>query len=179
MSNGTDLVRKLIADIVDAQKTYTSLAFDEEEAGKPRPASTPDKIAGLERKFGHALPSSVKMFLSVYNGVEAFHVDGVLLGTEDHGMPWVAKRIADFNRNWQDVEPNPFDNHALPLMMGPDIQHFVIIAYDRMNQDGEPLLVEYDQSAEVRTFPDIQTFLEAELATLQGMIDRQRHGDIV
>ncbi len=179
MSDSTDRVQMLISAIVGAQKTYTSLAFDTAESGTPRPPATADQIAGLERRFGRALPSSVKTLLSVYNGFDRFHVDGVLLGTEDYDKPWLAKRIANFNRNWQDVEPNPFHNKALPLMMGPDIQHFVVISYDRMNQDGEPLLVEYDLSAEVRAFPDIYALLENELATLEGMIDRQRHGDAI
>jgi hypothetical protein len=177
MNQSSDLIRRLVADLIDAQKTYTSLAFDKEECGTARPAATPDQIAELERKFGRALPSSVKSFLHVHNGFERFHADGILFGTEDHDKPWVAKRISEFNRNWQDVDPNPFYHGAAPLMMGPDIQHFVVIAQDRVNQNGEPLLVEYDLNAEVRTFPDIYAFFENELATLKGMIDRQRYGD--
>lgn len=178
MCDNANRVRHLISDLMEAQRIYTSLAFDEVACGAPRPASTLDQIAGLERRFGRSLPSSVKIFLSVYNGFEGFHADGILLGTADHDIPWVAKRIDDFTRNWQDVEPNPFENHALALMMGPDIQHFVVIAQDRMNEEGEPLLVEYDLSAEVCTFPDIYTLIERELVTLDGMIDRQRRGGV-
>ena len=177
MTDRADQFRKLVADIVDAQNTYTSLRFDEATSGTPRAPATPEQIAGLERAFGRALPSSLKAFLSVHNGFANFHADGVLLGTEDHDKAWVAKRVSNFDRNWADVEPNPFSNGALPLMIGPDIQHFVVVSGDRVNDDGEPLLVEYDLSAEVRSFPNVETLLGSELEALEAMIDRQRQGE--
>ena len=177
MAELDDRIADLLSAILEAQRRYTSLAYDDTECGTLAPPATEAQIAGLERRFGRRLPSAYTAFLRQHAGFSGFHADGAILGTADRDAPWVVKRVAQLGRNWEPVDPNPFETGALPLMIGEDIQHFVVIAGDRQTRHGEPALVEYDQGAEYRSFDSFVELLEAEREVLEALIDREMRGD--
>ncbi|WP_210168306.1 SMI1/KNR4 family protein [Mesorhizobium sp. 1M-11] len=169
-------IRELIEKIVEAQRKYDSLKYDEElphELGKP---ATDDEISSLEKRLGIPLPESYREFLTLHNGWSDFDAGGKLLATHDHNSKWVKEKIEFWGDLWPAEEDNPFENGALPVMFGEDLSHFLVLDPSRVKKNGKIDFVEYEDMYESDVYKDFADYLGFKLETLEYMIDEELNG---
>jgi SMI1 / KNR4 family (SUKH-1) len=170
-------LRQLIEQLAEALHTYDRLAFDEEyehELGEP---CSPQQLAVLQEKLGRPLPPSYRAFLELHNGWADFAGDAKLLAVEDHQSEWVADRLADMEELFPEFnQENPFEQGALPVLLGEDSDQVLYLDPRTARRDGEMDFVVLDITTEERRFPDFTSFLFYKLDLLQQMIDNQTKG---
>ncbi len=169
-------LKELIEKIVEAQRRYDSLKYDEElphELGKP---ATDEEIASLEKRLGMPLPESYREFLKLHNGWSDFDAGGKLLSTHDHNSKWVKDKIEFWSDLWPDDEDNPFDNGAIAVMFGEDLSHFLVLDPSRVKKNGKVDFIEFEDMYESDTYKDFTEYLEFALETLEYTIDEQVNG---
>ncbi|MGF9759338.1 SMI1/KNR4 family protein [Microvirga sp. 0TCS3.31] len=168
---------QLIWQLAEALRTYDRLAFDEEyehELGEP---CSPQQIAVLEKKLGKSLPPSYKAFIQLHNGWSHFAGDAKLLSMEDHQSEWVKERLADMEELFPEFgQENPFEQGALPVLLGEDSNQVLYLDPRTVRRDGEMDFVLLDITTEERRFPDFTSFLSHKLSLLRRMIDNQTKG---
>ncbi|BCH25438.1 SMI1/KNR4 family protein [Mesorhizobium sp. L-8-3] len=168
---------RLVEQLAQALRTYDKLAFDEEydhELGEP---ASRQQLARLERKLSKPLPPSYRAFLELHNGWVNFAGDAKLLAVEDHDDEWVEDVLADLQEVFSDLDQeNPFENGALPVMLGEDSRQAVYLDPQTLRADGEMDVVVLDINKEERRLPDFTSFLMYKLGLLREMIDNQTRG---
>lgn len=125
------------------------------------PASQ-ESLSSWEARTSRVLPASYRKILQISDGIEGVHPGMMLLGTSQES--WVSEKIIRMaNWSWP-VDPNPFMQNAVPVLMGPDVRHFVVLFPD-------DTLVEYDMNVRGREFSDWEELLEDQLEHLLDFID--------
>jgi len=178
MDSDTSNIKNLIDEIIVAKQKYEILKFDEEYVPKLGEAASTGHIKKLEAILGKPLPPSYKAFLELYNGWEEFHGDGKLLSTEDHESNWVKDKIQFWSGLWEKENPskNPFEQGAIPVMLGESLNHFIVLDPNREGPNGKLDFVEFDYMCEESTYEDFTAYLQEELEILQILIDREMNG---
>jgi SMI1 / KNR4 family (SUKH-1) len=168
---------QLIEELAEALRTYDRLAFDEEYEHKLGKPSSPTQIATLEKGLGKPLPPSYKAFLDLHNGWSDFAGDAKLLAVEDHGSEWVKERLLDLDELFDEFGgENPFNEGAIPVMLGEDSQQTLLVDPRTVREDGEMDFVALDIIEEERRFKDFTSFLQHKLNLLKQLIDKQKEG---
>ncbi len=170
-------VAKLIFQIAEALRDYDRLAFDEEyehNLGKP---CRKKQIDILEGKLGSPLSPSYRLFLELHNGWENFAGDAKLLSVEDQDSDLVAERLADMEELFPEFDQeNPFQNGAVPIMLGEDSDQVLYVDPTSVRPDGEMDFVLLDITTEEHRFPDFTSFLAYKLNLLNKMIQNENNG---
>lgn len=169
-------LEKLIKEIIKAKQKYELLVFDEKYSYILGPSASKQQIVFLEKKLGMPLPSSYRMFLELYNGWVNFHAGGNLLSIEDQGRNWVKDRINFWNNIWDGETKNPFDCGAIPIFLGNNLNHFLVLDPNRSRENGSIDFVVFDNMAEFKSYDDFSLFLEHELDLMKMLIDREVNG---
>jgi hypothetical protein len=169
-------LQDLIHELAEARRKYDRLAFDEEYAHELGQPCSPNQIATLERILGKPLPPSYRAFLELHNGWNDFVGDAKLLAVEDHGSEWVKKRLLDLSTLFADFGENPFNEGAIPVLLGNDARGFLIVDPRTVRQNGEMDFVSFHIVHEEDRFEDFTSFLQHKLNLLQERIDDQVKG---
>ena len=174
----SELLQKLIDDLAAAKRELDGLMFDEEyphELGEP---CTPEQITKLEGILGKALPPSYHAFLELHNGWRNFNGGAKLLAVEDQTSSWVEKRKEDLDELFYEDEDNenPFNNGAIPILLGEDESDYLILDPNSLHQDGEMIFIAYDYTEEEERFTDFSSFLQQQLDLHLEMIEDEKRG---
>jgi len=169
---------KLICQIAEALRDYDRLAFDEEYEHKLGEPCKKTQIDILEGKLGRPLSPGYKLFLELHNGWENFAGDAKLLSVEEQDSELVAERLLDMEELFPEFDQeNPFQNGALPIMLGEDSNQVLYIDPTSVRPDGEMDFVLLDITTEEHRFPDFTSFLAYKLNLLNKMIQNENYGD--
>lgn len=167
---------ELVDTLFKAHQNYDKLIFDEKYEGQlGKPAQNHD-IQTLEKTIGFTLPRDYREFLLRHDGWTAFDGEGKLLSVKDHSSDWVADIIAEWSDIWESEDPNPFAQGAVPVMLGEDIENFLVLNPTKKNENGEPVFELYDAMELDDSFQTFTGYLSEELKTLQEMIHEERDG---
>jgi hypothetical protein len=175
--NPSARIADLVSQLDEALRTYDRLAFDEvvkHPRGKP---CTDKQLARIEKRLGQPLPPSYRAFLELHNGWGEFSGESKLLSVEDHGKEWVQERLDDIGElcDEEGVE-NPFENGAVPVLLGEDTRSVLYVDPRTVRPDGEMDFVALDIIEEERRFPDFAAFLEHKLGVLRRLIEKETRG---
>ncbi|MEM9192447.1 MAG: SMI1/KNR4 family protein [Myxococcota bacterium] len=144
--------------------------FDETYSGKLGEPATEDAVAAAEAKLGIAMPKDLREFLLNHNGWTEFDGDGKLLSTADFGAEWVSKTAAEWSDIWESDDPKPFEKGGVPIMLGEDVENFLVLVPSITNADGEPVFELYDSMEKEETFQTFGDYLRRQHNTLLEMI---------
>lgn len=170
------LLETLIREIMEAKLEYDRLAFDEERPHELGPPASPKQIAKLEGILGKSLPPSYRAFLELHNGWSHFDGGAKLLAVEDHEGEWVKDRWETFANGFEDieVEDNPFEIGAIPVLLGPDEYNFLVLDPRKVRKNGEMDFVMYYYSEEEDRFEDFTSYLQDYLEVKRRSIEEER-----
>lgn len=169
-------LQSLIQELAEAKRAYDRLVFDEQQPHELGPPASPDQIAKLEKILRRRLPPSYHAFLELHNGWSDFDGGSKLLATEDQEAQWVKERIKYWSDLIEDDTENPFQQGAIPVLLGEDENHFLVLDPRSAQENGEMDFVDYDYGQEHRRFKDFTSFLENSLKITQALIDRETKG---
>lgn len=169
-------LRDLIEAIWMAQDEYEDLAFDEFSPRALGPPLSEASIDRLEARLGAPLPDDYRAFLRLHNGWRSFHADGHLLSFEEQDSEWVRDRIRRWSDIWDSEDPDPFLRGALPIMLGENLHHFVVLDPTVRAPDGAAAIVEYDYMEESARYDSFKDLLCEELKVLRELIDQEVNG---
>lgn len=172
-----DKLKVLIAEISQRQLELDKLMFDEPLPHEMAPPATSGNINRLRRLLGADIPADYRQFLEHHDGWSDFDGDGKLLATTDHWEEWVKERVAEWGSIWDPDEDNPFASGALPVLLGPTKNSFLVIDPRRRNDADECVFVMYDFMVEEEMFSTFASYLERRLSILEALIDRQTNGE--
>lgn len=169
-------LKKLIDNLASALCERDRLIFDEEyphALGKP---CSLKQIESLESILGKPLPPSYRIFMELHNGWSKFIGDAKLLAVEDHGSDWVKERLLALATLFADFGENPFEEGAIPVLLGNTAKEFLIVDPRTVRENGEMDFVSFDICHEEDRFKDFTSFLQENLDILYQMIEDEKQG---
>ena len=176
MKKHADL-KRLIHELAEAKREYSRLAFDEEDRMKLGEPASPKQIAKLERRLGRPLPPSYKACLELHNGCDNFDGGLNLLAVEDRDSDWVKEWLKMLSMAFKEVrEENPFEEGAIPILLGEGERSFLTLDPRTVRPDGEMDFVEFDLAEEENRFKDFTSFLRHDLDMERQLIEKEKKG---
>jgi len=130
----------------------------------------------LEGFLGKSLPPSYRAFLELHNGWSHFDGGAKLLAVEDQESKWVKERLQALARGFEGVAPNPFDNGAIPVLLGRDEHNFLVLDPRKVRKNGEMDFVMYDYTEVEDRFKDFTSYLCDDLEVIRRLIAEEKHG---
>ncbi len=163
-------LEQVIGDLIKTMDLVFPRGPDDEPRELGAPASA-KQIATVEKKFGKPLPPSYRRFLSLHNGWTHFTGTAKILSTDDQSSAWLRERV-EF---WNDIlDESPFDSGALPILMGDNERHFLVLDPRTVRQDGEMDFVEIDNGSEFRRFQTFEAYLAHALKVRRSLKPRTK-----
>ncbi|MDX8350502.1 SMI1/KNR4 family protein [Cognatiyoonia sp. IB215446] len=169
-------ITALVEKLHSAHQTYEKLVFDEDYDGVLGKPASLVHINELEKRIGITLPQNYKAFLLRHDGWANFDGEGKLLSVGDHAAEWVKSTVAEWSDIWESEDPNPFANGAVPIMLGEDIENFLVLNPTKRNHENEPVFELYDAMELEDTFQTFFDYLTQEFETLDEMIKDEQDG---
>jgi SMI1 / KNR4 family (SUKH-1) len=170
-----DRVKAAVERIRKANEEYFSLEFDEDCPQVLNPGASAAQIANVERRLGAPLPPSYRAFLELHNGWTEFTGGAMILPTDEHDKPWVAKRIKRFHDHIREFEKTNVLQHAFFVMLGEDEPNFVFLDKSKRSADGEMEVVHWDLIYGDRgRFPDFAAYLESKAGTVERLVAKAK-----
>lgn len=153
------------------------MAFDQELSATLGEPAKPQQIATLERLIGQTAPPSYRAFLDLHNGWSEFQGNGKLLAVADHGSEWVKAATDMIDTNFAEFDMrSPFEEGAIPVMLGESIQDYLVLDPRTMRSNGEMDFVYYVLTEEGQRFEDFYAFLRNNLRIINLLIENERSG---
>lgn len=171
-------LKKLIEDLILANREYFLLAYDDDEITLEfRAPASPEQILTLERLLGSPLPPSYKMFLELHNGSPYFSGELNLLSVEEQKAEWVKETLNMLSMAFDEIKKeNPFENGAIPVLLGNYEPSFLIVDPRTVRPDGEMDFVEFYYGEEINRFKDFTSFLYHKLESQNQLIEKEKYG---
>lgn len=167
-----------VAALFEAHKRYEMLILDEPYEGRLAPPAPPEALEAFESKLGFKLPADYRAFLTLHNGWSDFDGEGKLLAIEDHSSDWTQEIITNWSEIWDSEDPNPFTEGAIPIMLGEDIENFLVMSPTKRNISDDPMFFLYNNMEIEESFDSFGEYLALELETLKEMISEETEGDL-
>jgi len=172
-------MQTLISELIEANREYSRLAFDEDELPTLGNPCNPQQIAQLQRILGKPLPPSYRTFLELHNGwdgFDGFEVDKIL-AVEDYSLDWVKNRIKALGELFDEfASEDPYKAGAIPIVLGEDERTFLVVDPRTARSDGEMDFISFDLTEEQKRFTDFSSFLQNKIKVMQRLIEREKKG---
>ncbi len=160
-----------VARLEKSKQEYFELEFDEDDPQVLNPPATAAQLSDVEHRLGAPLPPSYHAFLASHNGWLEFSGGAMLLPSDEHDKPWVAKRMKRIREHLREFADASVLDNAFIVMLGADEKNFAYLDKSKPKGAGELEVVYSDMvDGDLGRFEDFASFLEFKADTMDRLV---------